>query len=149
MELGWDVAGGVRRDEVRPADDGADPDASLQQVALDPVEGAEGVEEIRLEGLLQVGFLAGAVVGGEDDEGVAVDPEILKRLDDIADAIVDAADAGGVALVNVRPCDLRGRGILVRVPCGGCVVRMEPGIGFSVGGVDHATLFAEPLDPSF
>ena len=75
VSLAGEVTDACFRDAGRPADEGAGADAAFPDVALDAIEGAEGVEEVGAVALWEVGLFAGAVVGGEDDEGVVVDVE--------------------------------------------------------------------------
>ena len=95
-----DVGGVVGRtgDFSGPADDGGGADAGLPHLALDAFHVGIGLEGARV-----VAFVVGAVVGGEDAEGVVVDAEVLERAEDVGDGLVDAADHADVLLFGIRP----------------------------------------------
>ena len=67
-------------------------------------------------------------------------------LEEVADAVVNAADVGGVALVDVGPALLGRLRVAIVVP--GCpgVVGVGVAVFFPDGGVDHFSFFTEPLE---
>ena len=88
--------GGVRlpaRETRRPANDRGNAEAALEDVALEPVEGAVRRECTRIGAV----FVGGAVVGREHDERVARDPEAVEFAQEVGERVVEAGDGRCVA----------------------------------------------------
>ena len=48
-------------------------------------------------------FVVWAVIGGEDDQGIVVDLEILQQFEELAHVVVHHGDHGGEAFLGIRP----------------------------------------------
>ena len=140
---GDNAAGG---DAGGPTGEGGDASAAFPEVAFDAIEGTVAGEKLGRDFLGEVAFEGGTVIGRENDERVFVDGEIAEQLDEIADGVVDAADAGRVAAVDIGPRLIGCGGIAVGVVGGGRVVGVRPRIEGGRRGVDHAAGLAEPLE---
>ena len=84
-----------------PADDGGDADSAFIDGAFPASEPGGGVEEGRIDSadveLGITGGMGGAVVGGEDDEGVVIEIVLLESLENGADMIIEIGDHGRVS----------------------------------------------------
>ena len=66
------------------------PQAALPAVALDAVEWAVAAEEGGAVLLGKIAFDAGTVVGGEHDQRIGVEIQVLEQLAQVADGIIDS-----------------------------------------------------------
>ena len=91
-----DVAGGAGLDVGGEADDSRDTDAALVAIALAAAESAGGAPGAVLLGLgcgeLSFAVALGAVVGGEDDEGVFAETEFIEGRHELAEGVVELGD---------------------------------------------------------
>lgn len=132
-----------------PADERSGANAAFPDITLDAIEGAKGVEEVGVVLFGEVGFFAGSVIGGEDDEGVVVDFEFFEMIDEVADTVIDATHVGGITLVNIGPAFFGGGWVVVMIPSRLFVVGMGVAVLFANCGVDHLPFLAEPLEAFF
>src|SRR5207245_857719 len=82
-----------------PPNDEGNADAAFVEIAFDAAQGTGGLEEFGIH----AAFLVRAVVAGEDDDGVGVNPEFLQFVPQGADVAVEAGDHGGFVFLNLRP----------------------------------------------
>lgn len=90
-EGGDEIGGSAGCDAARPTGDGGDADAAVGEASFPAGERAVGVEPIELFAAFEVG----AIVAGEEEEGVAVDAEGTELVADPADFPVHAGNHGG------------------------------------------------------
>lgn len=83
--------GGAGGDATGPAGDHGNADAAFVEVTLVATEGAGGLKEIGVVAVVAIG----AIVGGEDDEGVVAEVEFIEGAKEFADGSVEAGDHAG------------------------------------------------------
>ncbi len=109
-EVGRGGSGGAGLNLSRPADNGRDADSAFIDGALPAPEAGGGVEEggiypADVKFWIAAG-MGGAVVGGEDDDGVVIETELLESVEDRANMLVEIGDHGGIARSRARVGDV-------------------------------------------